>query len=93
MIVIGTREHALNRKIRVVGFNWLIMESIDRPAEFETKIRYNSMKTPALVTPWGDDEAIVEFKEPQFAPTPGQAAVFYKGEAVAGGGWIEEIVE
>ncbi|MGB2630815.1 MAG: tRNA 2-thiouridine(34) synthase MnmA [Candidatus Omnitrophota bacterium] len=92
-IVVGTREHALNSKIRVAGFNWLTIEKLDKPVEFETKIRYNSTKAPALVTPWGDDEAIVEFKEPQFAPTPGQAAVFYDGETVAGGGWIEEVIK
>jgi len=92
-ITVGSRDRSMRNKIRVSGLNWLI----DRPeaegaAEFLTKIRYASVKAPALVTPHGDDEVIVEFKEPQFAPTPGQAAVFYDGEIVAGGGWIEEVL-
>jgi len=91
-IVVGKREHAMNRKIRVAGFNWLSIEKLDGPVEFETRLRYRGRKAPAMITPCGDDEAIVEFREPQFAPTPGQAAVFYDGEIVAGGGWIEEVL-
>ncbi|MFQ5952699.1 MAG: tRNA 2-thiouridine(34) synthase MnmA [Candidatus Omnitrophota bacterium] len=92
-IIVGTREHAMNRKIRVAGFNWLTIEKLGRQMNFDAKIRYNSKKAPATLSPWGDDEAIVEFKEPQFAPAPGQAAVFYDGETVVGGGWIEEVIE
>jgi len=36
----------------------------------------------------GADEILVSFDEPQRAVTPGQAAVFYDGEVVVGGGWI-----
>ncbi|MEA3489665.1 MAG: tRNA 2-thiouridine(34) synthase MnmA [Candidatus Omnitrophota bacterium] len=91
-ITVGGKTHAMNRKIRVSGFNWILFDKLDRSRQFATRIRYNGEKTGALVTPWGDDEAIVEFEEPQFAPTPGQAAVFYHGDLVAGGGWIEEVL-
>ncbi len=91
-VTVGKREQALKRSIRVAGFNWLSIKGLEKPTEFETKLRYRSKKHAALVTPWGDDEAIVEFREPQFAPTPGQAAVFYRDEIVAGGGWIEEVL-
>ncbi len=90
-ITVGEKHHAMNRKILVAGINWLTLEKLDRPREFATRIRYNGKKAPARVTPRGDEEAVVEFKEPQFAPTPGQAAVFYDGEIVVGGGWIEEV--
>ncbi|MBD3426128.1 MAG: tRNA 2-thiouridine(34) synthase MnmA [Candidatus Omnitrophica bacterium] len=89
-ITVGEKEHAMNSRIRVAGFNWLIMEKLKGKMRFQTKIRYNSKKEAASVIPWGDDEAVVEFDRPQFAPTPGQAAVFYDDEVVAGGGWIEE---
>jgi tRNA-specific 2-thiouridylase len=92
-IIAGVKEHAMNKKVRVAGFNWLTIDKLDHPTEFEVKVRYNSTKCASLVTPAGDDEAIVEFKEKQFAPTPGQAAVFYDGELVTGGGWIEEVLE
>ena len=91
-ITVGNKLEAMNRKIRVTGVNWLTEEKLDGPKEFMVKIRYNSKKEEAIVTSRGDDEWIVEFKQPQFAPAPGQAAVFYNGEIVAGGGWIEEVL-
>jgi len=92
-VTVGEKSHAEHKKIRVKGFNWLTIDRLDAPCEFLTRIRYNSEKVKALVSPDGEDEAIVEFDTPQFAPTPGQAAVFYEDEIVAGGAWIEEIIE
>jgi tRNA-specific 2-thiouridylase len=51
------------------------------------KIRYKSSETPALLYPQGED-AIIRFQAPQRAVTPGQAAVFYQGDEVLGGGTI-----
>jgi len=91
-ITVGGRSEAMSRKIRVAGFNWFAQEGLDSPKKFAVRIRYNSRKADAIISSCGDDEAIVEFEQPQFAPTPGQAAVLYDGELVAGGGWIEEVV-
>ena len=44
---------------------------------------------PATITPLGSDRANVAFDDPQTAITPGQAVVFYDGEYVIGGGWID----
>jgi len=41
------------------------------------------------VRPLGDRRAGVIFDVPQIAVTPGQAAVFYDGDVVLGGGWID----
>ncbi|MFC1548452.1 tRNA 2-thiouridine(34) synthase MnmA [Candidatus Omnitrophota bacterium] len=92
-ITVGEKSHAMNSRIRVAGFNWLTVDKLDNPKSLDTRIRYNSKKEKALVTPYGEGEAIVEFEKPQFAPTPGQAAVFYEGEIVTGGGWIEEVLK
>ena len=53
------------------------------------QIRYRHQAAEAQVQPLPDGRALVRFAEPQRAATPGQAAVFYRGEEVVGGGWIE----
>jgi tRNA-specific 2-thiouridylase len=89
IIVVGERDQVMRTKARVSGISWHY-PAPSRKDRFEVKIRYASKKSPAVVMPESDDSAMIEFDQPQFAPTPGQAAVFYDGEIVAGGGWIEE---
>ena len=54
------------------------------------KIRYGRRVAACRVLPLGDEQARVEFDEPQRAVTPGQSVVFYEGDYVLGGGIIEE---
>jgi tRNA-specific 2-thiouridylase len=58
------------------------------PFEAGVKVRYRHDAAVAEVRPLGRDRAEIVFREPQFAVTPGQAAVIYDGEAVKAGGWI-----
>ena len=58
------------------------------PMEVSVKIRYKASEAPAVLHPDGDG-ALVVFNEPQRALTPGQAAVFYQGDVLVGGGTIE----
>ena len=58
------------------------------PLEVSVKIRYKASEAPAVLHPDGDG-ALVVFQEPQRALTPGQAAVFYQGDILVGGGTIE----
>jgi tRNA-specific 2-thiouridylase len=59
-----------------------------RELDVVVKIRYNHPGTRATVTPLEHQRARVRLCQPQKAITPGQAAVFYDGDVVLGGGWI-----
>jgi tRNA-specific 2-thiouridylase len=52
------------------------------------KIRHRHEPASALIERTAADEILVTFDQPQRAITPGQAAVFYDGDVVVGGGWI-----
>jgi tRNA-specific 2-thiouridylase len=60
--------------------------------ECVAKIRYRHAGAPATVQATPDGGAIVHFREPQPAVTPGQAVTLYNGTRVLGGGWIEEAI-
>ena len=56
---------------------------------FTVQPRYGHRGAPAAIEKISDTEFKVVFEEPQFALTPGQAAVVYSGDEVLGGGWIK----
>ena len=63
------------------------------PENFEeirctVKYRYRTKEAEALLTKLSADRIMCKFLKPQYAITPGQAAVFYDGDRVLGGGWI-----
>ena len=89
-VVIGQPEELLAGGLRASRVNWLIDPPGKAGLRCRAKIRYRNPGSPAWVTPLADGGAAVEFEEPQSAVTPGQAVVFYEGERVLGGGWIEE---
>lgn len=82
-VVVGRNDELLRRSFRIRDTNWIAFD--EQPAEFSAavKIRNKHDAAPAVVR--GDE---VTFEEPQRAVTPGQAAVFYDGDLVLGGGWI-----
>jgi tRNA-uridine 2-sulfurtransferase len=87
-VIVGDPEQLLANGLVASRINWLI----DRPTEplrCTAKIRYRHPGAAATVTASADGGARVAFDEPQSAITPGQAVVFYDGERVLGGGWIE----
>jgi tRNA-specific 2-thiouridylase len=87
-VTIG-EEHELRRDTcEVRNINWIAWEEPPRAIEAMVRIRYRHDPAQALIEPRDDGGAIVRFRTPQRAITPGQAAVFYSGEEVLGGGWI-----
>jgi tRNA-specific 2-thiouridylase len=88
-VVVGEREECLSSKLVANDTNWLINAPQQAALECQVKIRYRSAPVAATVRALADGRAEVQFAEPQMAVTPGQAAVFYEGSRVLGGGWIE----
>jgi tRNA-specific 2-thiouridylase len=88
-VVVGPREELGGRHLTATGVNWIAGTPPPAPARMTARIRHRHADAPALVTPDGRDCASVTFDEPQVAITPGQAVVFYAGEDVIGGGWIQ----
>lgn len=88
-IVVGKREHTFFKTIYVTPLVW----RGKRQGTYWVKIRYRHKKSKAEVSLDSKDEKIkVEFYEPQFAPTPGQVAVFYDNdELVIGSGFIDKL--
>ena len=86
-LIVGTQKDLLSDECRVTDINWIC----DPPAEAMnvfTRVRYRSTEVASTVIPLENRSAIVRFKTPQAAITPGQGAVFYRGDEVLGSGWI-----
>ncbi|HEV3469820.1 MAG TPA: tRNA 2-thiouridine(34) synthase MnmA [Pyrinomonadaceae bacterium] len=87
-VVVGHEDELLAREFTAAGVNWVAFEEPAGPVRAAARVRYRHAEAAATVTPLGRGRAGVRFDEPQRAVTPGQAAVFYRGEEVVGGGWI-----
>jgi tRNA-specific 2-thiouridylase len=86
-LVVGERHEAQCGTCLLERLNWLCTPPT-HVLDTTVQIRYRHRPVAAEVYPVATDCARVVFQEPQFAVTPGQAAVFYDGERVIGGGWI-----
>jgi tRNA-specific 2-thiouridylase len=98
-VVVAPRAEAARSDAAVGAVNWLSVPPPQAPLPVEVQVRYRSAPVQALLTPLQPTEADLaggrphrcrlEFAEEQFSITPGQAAVFYAGEVVLGGGLIQ----
>ncbi|MCP5003475.1 MAG: tRNA 2-thiouridine(34) synthase MnmA [Planctomycetes bacterium] len=89
VVTIGTAEELLKDTFTVGDVNWIMFEGLDNEVQASVKIRYQSDESPATISPLGQNRVRVVFDMPQRAISPGQAAVFYDGDLILGGGWIE----
>ena len=88
-VVVGREEDLLEHECTVREVNWVSCDPPRESDEVEVKIRYRSRPTPATVSPLAGSRARISFNEPVRAISPGQSAVFYRGDVLLGGGIIE----
>ncbi len=88
-VVVGARESLEQSRLTASGVNWI---SANAPSDWTcvaAQIRHRHAAAPARVRALANAGAELEFDSPQPAITPGQAVVFYDGDVVVGGGWID----
>ncbi len=89
LVVVGTKDELSSKNFTVKDINWLLEE---RPAELETivKLRSAHSGSVARIKLLDNNKGEVELYDGYPGITPGQAAVFYEGTRLLGGGWIEK---
>lgn len=90
-VVVGTKKDVFKKELIADNLNWILFKEPRGQFKAMAKIRYKHPKADATITIIKKDAVKVVFDEPQEAPTPGQAVVFYEQDLVIGGGWISEV--
>jgi tRNA-specific 2-thiouridylase len=88
-VVVGEREEATQAEAWVRQVNWVSIPAPTASLAVEVQVRYRTPPVPAMVIPESPERVKLQFAEPQFGVTPGQAAVWYHGELLLGGGILE----
>jgi tRNA-specific 2-thiouridylase len=88
-LIVGTQDELGSLELTARDVNWTSGEALSEPFRAEVKIRYTAKEAEALVVPIGKDQVKVQFDAPQRDVTAGQAAVFYQGDILLGGGIIQ----
>ena len=87
-IVLGSVSELQTSTMTVTDLNFILVNELHGHMQVTAKIRYRSPFVPATIEPSGSGSLRVEFLQPVKGVCPGQAAVFYEGDAVVGGGII-----
>jgi tRNA-specific 2-thiouridylase len=87
-VTVGADGELMSRELLAERLNWIAVAGLAREMRVRVKIRHRHEPAWATLSPDGKDSVRAIFDQPQRAITPGQAAVFYDGDEVVGGGWI-----
>ncbi len=87
-VIVGEQENLYSRTLLTRRVNLISINDLAEPMRVSVKIRHRHEPAAAVIDMSAADEILVTFDQPQRAITPGQAAVFYDGDLVVGGGWI-----
>jgi len=87
-VVVGPQSSLGVRSARVEAVTWTSIEEPREPRKVSAVLRYRASPEPATVSALGDGAARLDFAGAAWPVTPGQAAVFYDGDVVLGGGRI-----
>lgn len=87
-VTLGSNEDLFTDSFTAGEINLISAAELKEPMEVTVKTRYTQSEVPATIYPPNGGRMLVKFKEKQRAVTPGQAAVFYQGDVVVGGGKI-----
>lgn len=88
-IIVGEKEELESVEFTARGVNWVAFDEPSEPVRAEVKVRYRHDPAKATIHALPESRVRIVFDEPQRAITPGQATIFYRGDEVVGGGWIE----
>lgn len=90
-VIVGDRSAVYFPECTVQRVNWVSIAEPEAPISVEAQVRYRTQPIAATLIPLADHRARLVFDEPQFGVTPGQAAVWYEGDRLLGGGIIERL--
>lgn len=90
-VVLGTNESLFNTEADIRDLNWISGHTPRASIRCKVKMRYRQEEQWATVTPNSNGYAHISFDIPQRAISPGQAAVFYDGDVVLGGGTVIQV--
>lgn len=87
-VTLGDEDALFYKRVLVKDVNFIPFDELSEGMRVTAKLRYRHKEQPAVISPAENGCVLIEFDEPQRAPSAGQAAVFYDGDIVVGGGTI-----
>jgi tRNA-specific 2-thiouridylase len=90
-VIVGPEDALYRDALEAEHVSWVSGQAPAGPIRVTARVRYRAPEAPATLEPRPDGSVLVRFDQPQRAPTPGQAVVFYQGDEVLGGGIIRQV--